>query len=134
MHGESRSSRFADWLVTLDALQEANLKLKQDLTRETRRVNGSTDLLEALEAFLVRSLNKDLHIALLRQDVMMFERQAGLDDSPSHFQNGPQKLGQDVAMMCEQFAKLKEDFSAQFGGPAPVLNSASSSASVRSGL
>ena len=130
----SSSNQCSDWLKTLDALQEANLILKGDLTSEARRVDGSKDLLEALEGFLQRSLNKDMHIALLRQDIMSFQKRAGADGTLPDTQSMERKLGQDVAMMCEQFALLKADFSRHFNNPEPLLSSASSLASARSGL
>lgn len=108
------SNQVTGWLVTLDALQEANLALKHSISSEAKRAGASSERLEALEAFLTRSLDKDTHIALLRQDVKALERPATATDESAAYEKACQKLALDVARMSEQFAQLKADFEMLF--------------------
>ena len=128
------SNQLNEWLTTLDALQEANLALKHSVSKQAKCAEGDKDLLEALENFLTRSLNKDTLIALLRQDVRMLGKLAASIETYAVFEKAHEKLALDVGKMCEQFAQLKEDFESRFFKQSAMLNSASPPASARSGL
>ena len=86
--------------------------MKQRLSEEAKRAGGSKELLETLEGFLSRSLNKDMHVALLRQDINSLERLAKSDEV--YEDSGNRQLRRDVTKMCEEFDRLKADFEARF--------------------
>jgi hypothetical protein len=107
------SIQTAEWLAALDVLKEANLALQRRLADEIRRSEGNKAILEVLESFLDKFLNKDLHISLLRKDVLALQTAASADSSLKQ-----QRLQHEVNRMIEEFQMLKIEFEDQFCAPA----------------
>lgn len=107
--------QLADWLGALDAMKEANLVLQRRLADEIKRSEGKKPTLEALEDFLDKFLNKDLHISLLRKDVLVLQAAGSYD-----FSLKQQRLQHEIDRMNEELLALKFDFENQFckGEPA----------------
>ena len=109
--------QIAEWLETLDYLLEENIALKHRLSDIIVRNRHTKAGLEMLEAFQNSFINKDAHIALLRQDINVQGKLADAlltEHGTYHsFNHKQRKLQFEVVMMCEQFNRLKTVFESQ---------------------
>lgn len=106
--------QIAEWArVVTEMIQENNL-LKRRLSSFIGDNNESREILDSLEAYHSSLINKDVHLALLIQDIRKQEMFAKslvnekVTDLNFNFQQ--KRLQYEVVMMQEQFQRLKAAF------------------------
>jgi hypothetical protein len=133
--GQTIKDLRSEWLCILNRLQEENLALKQRVAEASKNAGGKGEMLETLEYFLNRILNKDIHFILFRQDIGKQERLAMHPDASPDIEQEQQKLKWDLRKMDLELRKLKEEFEARICLlSGDDTNSALSPISFHSGL
>lgn len=92
----------ATWLQKLDVLQQENILLKNTVA-EIIRHDVAGDLLDAMEQFLNKFIDKDAALELLRYDIARAIKLK--EETQQH-----EKLRREISLMEEDFLRIKAHF------------------------
>lgn len=98
------------WLQKLDELQQENILLKNTVANIIKN-DVANNMLDAMEQFLNKFIDKDAALELLRHDIARAIKQANIAMATTkNISTQHKKLSREILLMEEEFNRLKTQF------------------------